>query len=71
MLFRSTNFEIPNIYRSIIANYNTNIGNNQYKNINTRLQYFKSNSLDGDQFKKFSKIQEESTSFWLDKYIYS
>ena len=64
-----TNFQIPNIYRSIIANYNTKIGNNQYKNINTRLQYFKSASLDGDQFKAFSKIQEESTSFWLNKYI--
>jgi len=63
------NFEIPNIYKSKIANFNQIIGINQYKNIDTRLQYFKSDNLTGDLFKKYSKIQEESTKYWISEYI--
>ena len=64
-----TDFIIPNIYKAKIANYNNIIGLNQYQNINNRLQYFRSLNLEGDEFKKYSKIQEESTAFWVDKYL--
>ena len=64
-----TDFMIPNIYKAKIANYNNIIGLNQYQNINNRLQYFRSLNLEGDEFKKYSKIQEESTAFWVDKYL--
>lgn len=63
------NLEIPRIYKAKIANFNQIIGINQYKNINSRFEYFKSANLAGDLFKKYSKIQEESTKFWISKYI--
>ena len=63
------NFEIPSIYKATIANYNQKIGLNQYINIYTRLQYFKLFNLSGNEFQKFSKIQEEATQFWISQYL--
>jgi hypothetical protein len=63
------NFEIPGIYRSKIANYNKEIGLNQYISIYTRLEYFKLFNLSGEEFQQFSKKQENATQFWVAKYL--
>jgi 23S rRNA U2552 (ribose-2'-O)-methylase RlmE/FtsJ len=64
-----TNFKIPLLFKSKLAEYNKKIGLNQYININTRLQYFKLFNLSGKEFENFSKIQEEATKFWISKYL--
>ena len=63
------NFEIPHLYKVIVSQYNTKITDQQFININMRLDYYKQLGINNDLFKKYSKVQEEATQWWIETYL--
>lgn len=62
-------FEVPHLYRVIVSQYNTKITDQQFENINMRLDYYKQLGINNDLFKKYSKVQEEATQWWIETYL--
>ena len=49
--------------------YNTKITDQQFININQRLEYYKQLGINTDLFKKYSKIQEDATAWWIETFL--
>ena len=61
--------EIPHLFKVLISTYNSKITDQQFININTRLDYFKQLGINNELFKKYSKNQEDATKWWIDTFL--